>query len=447
MSIKPPVVLQHLPPSPPQPGTSWHHWKGAIVTVLGTGHHSETGEAVVLYTYDGKFWARPLSMWGDIVDVPAEAVCPDAFHTYPNQGAYVESSGAGQEAHVGPEFVTGDQIQAMMEEIKQAQQAELERQAANPPVTEKVPRFVHLPGRPTPSPAGFVDAGATFPLEPPVEPAHVEAVVHHSRSFPFDSDQDRLDPNEFNNIKSQFLSAAAMIAGKLVKGTSQEWWNTARSGGDPGYRDVTWEASLFDPLKADWWTAFDNEAWTKLAPTVAFLLKDFVPDAGQAPCEMTTGVHLDGAQVYGWFWNLWINGVEEGLTNWCRTQAAIWIGSTESEVKMDHAGMICKLKARQLAELVHKDNLAPKEMLNRVDMGLEHYECESPENGKGGLPEEKQAHYLAQAVEYNRTLAQYLPSIVITREFPKAVMELYNHAEIARRVKADKLTEEERKYQ
>jgi len=62
---KPPVKLMALPPKPPQPGSKWFHWKGHIVTVLGTGHHSETGEPVVLYTYQGKFWARPMALWWD----------------------------------------------------------------------------------------------------------------------------------------------------------------------------------------------------------------------------------------------------------------------------------------------------------------------------------------------------------------------------------------------
>lgn len=67
---KKPLKVSKIPANAPQPYTLWCHPKSDdIVMVLGTGHHTETGEPVVLYVKNNnksnKFWARPLSMWSD----------------------------------------------------------------------------------------------------------------------------------------------------------------------------------------------------------------------------------------------------------------------------------------------------------------------------------------------------------------------------------------------
>ncbi len=57
-----------LPPDAPLAGEKWIHWKnGTIVEVLGSGRHTETMEAVVTYTHDGRIWVRPLAQWADQV--------------------------------------------------------------------------------------------------------------------------------------------------------------------------------------------------------------------------------------------------------------------------------------------------------------------------------------------------------------------------------------------
>ncbi len=56
---------QPLPANAPLPLSVWLHWKGACVTVLSVGRHSETEEVLVWYTYNGECWGRPLTMWDD----------------------------------------------------------------------------------------------------------------------------------------------------------------------------------------------------------------------------------------------------------------------------------------------------------------------------------------------------------------------------------------------
>ncbi len=70
MSEKPAgVALEAILTNSPWPGSIWRHWKGAMVQVIGMGHHTETGQAIVLYKHEinnrVNFWARPLSMWDD----------------------------------------------------------------------------------------------------------------------------------------------------------------------------------------------------------------------------------------------------------------------------------------------------------------------------------------------------------------------------------------------
>lgn len=67
-----------LPPIPEGAPTGgfWHHYKGGTYSVIGTGHHAETGEILIFYRNepegdytlaDIKFYARPLIMWNEIV--------------------------------------------------------------------------------------------------------------------------------------------------------------------------------------------------------------------------------------------------------------------------------------------------------------------------------------------------------------------------------------------
>ncbi|MCE0742876.1 DUF1653 domain-containing protein [Acetobacter sicerae] len=52
-----------------QPGL-YRHYKGGLYTVLHTVRHSETEEWLVIYRSEahGTLWARPLSMWTELVD-------------------------------------------------------------------------------------------------------------------------------------------------------------------------------------------------------------------------------------------------------------------------------------------------------------------------------------------------------------------------------------------
>jgi len=52
------------------------HYKGGLYDVIGIATHSETRETLVLYrgVALGKLWARPLSMWSDLIDVDGQMV-------------------------------------------------------------------------------------------------------------------------------------------------------------------------------------------------------------------------------------------------------------------------------------------------------------------------------------------------------------------------------------
>ena len=57
----------------------YQHYKGNRYRVLGIGKHSETLEDLVIYEplYDNaqtKFWARPVSMFGEVVTKDGESV-------------------------------------------------------------------------------------------------------------------------------------------------------------------------------------------------------------------------------------------------------------------------------------------------------------------------------------------------------------------------------------
>lgn len=53
----------------------YRHFKGGEYEVLNIARHSETEELLVIYRAlygDGNVWARPLSMWNDIVEFKGE---------------------------------------------------------------------------------------------------------------------------------------------------------------------------------------------------------------------------------------------------------------------------------------------------------------------------------------------------------------------------------------
>jgi hypothetical protein len=50
----------------------YRHYKGKLYQVIGTATHSESGEALVIYIPlygEGGFWARPLGMFCETVQV------------------------------------------------------------------------------------------------------------------------------------------------------------------------------------------------------------------------------------------------------------------------------------------------------------------------------------------------------------------------------------------
>lgn len=58
--------------SMPLSGTLWRHYKGHLYRVVGSALHSETTEPLVLYQSahgDQTIWARPVSMWHNIVSI------------------------------------------------------------------------------------------------------------------------------------------------------------------------------------------------------------------------------------------------------------------------------------------------------------------------------------------------------------------------------------------
>ena len=57
----------------PTPGSLWRHYKGNVYRVASIARHTETHEILVTYrpkdAQDAREdWARPLSMWNEIVD-------------------------------------------------------------------------------------------------------------------------------------------------------------------------------------------------------------------------------------------------------------------------------------------------------------------------------------------------------------------------------------------
>ena len=55
----------------------YRHYKGNQYEVVGFAKHSETLEDMVIYKAlygEGGIWVRPLSMWGELVEIDGEAV-------------------------------------------------------------------------------------------------------------------------------------------------------------------------------------------------------------------------------------------------------------------------------------------------------------------------------------------------------------------------------------
>jgi hypothetical protein len=54
----------------PEMGGIYQHYKGGKYEVLTMANHSESGEALVIYKslLFGSIYARPLSMWFDVVE-------------------------------------------------------------------------------------------------------------------------------------------------------------------------------------------------------------------------------------------------------------------------------------------------------------------------------------------------------------------------------------------
>lgn len=51
-------------------GKTYRHYKGNLYKIINFAVHSETLEDMIVYQslYDDKIWARPKTMWNEIVD-------------------------------------------------------------------------------------------------------------------------------------------------------------------------------------------------------------------------------------------------------------------------------------------------------------------------------------------------------------------------------------------
>lgn len=52
-----------------KPHDKFRHFKGNVIEVICVCKHSETLEEMVVYMHDNSYWARPLSMFLEKVDV------------------------------------------------------------------------------------------------------------------------------------------------------------------------------------------------------------------------------------------------------------------------------------------------------------------------------------------------------------------------------------------
>ena len=62
----------------------YRHYKGHDCVVIGTAFHSETLEELVVYTHDGKLWARPKKMFLENVTFNGKTV--PRFEYIPTKG-------------------------------------------------------------------------------------------------------------------------------------------------------------------------------------------------------------------------------------------------------------------------------------------------------------------------------------------------------------------------
>ena len=51
-------------------GKKYRHYKGNLYEIIAIAKHSETLDEMIIYKSlkDGAVWARPKSMWNDVVD-------------------------------------------------------------------------------------------------------------------------------------------------------------------------------------------------------------------------------------------------------------------------------------------------------------------------------------------------------------------------------------------
>ena len=69
------ATQQNLKPARSVLRGTYRHYKGSVYTVIGVASHSETMERLVIYQCEqGKLWARPESMFTDIVFHAGQAV-------------------------------------------------------------------------------------------------------------------------------------------------------------------------------------------------------------------------------------------------------------------------------------------------------------------------------------------------------------------------------------
>lgn len=54
----------------------YKHYKGSVYKIIGISQHTETEEFLVLYHKDGddKMWARPITMFFELVDYNGEKI-------------------------------------------------------------------------------------------------------------------------------------------------------------------------------------------------------------------------------------------------------------------------------------------------------------------------------------------------------------------------------------
>ena len=51
------------------PGSSWKHFIGSTIEVIGTAKNSETLEDMIIYKHNEELWVRPISSFLDDEDI------------------------------------------------------------------------------------------------------------------------------------------------------------------------------------------------------------------------------------------------------------------------------------------------------------------------------------------------------------------------------------------